>query len=114
MSAVISRVVQALEPSATIAMATKAKELRAEGRTVYDLSLGEPDFTTPEHICQAAVEAMKAGHTHYTQAPGIPELRSAVARHYGATHGIDYQPEQVVVSNGAKHSLHSTASCSEP
>ncbi|MEZ6072506.1 MAG: pyridoxal phosphate-dependent aminotransferase [Pirellulales bacterium] len=103
---VISKVVQALEPSATIAMATKAKELRAAGRTVYDLSLGEPDFATPDHICQAAVEAMRAGHTHYTQAPGIPELRAAVARHYAATHGIEYKPEQVVVSNGAKHSLH--------
>jgi len=102
----ISRIVQALEPSATMAMAAKAKELKAAGNTVYDLSLGEPDFTTPEHICQAAVEAMKAGHTHYTAASGIPELKSAVVKQYQAAHGLEYAPSQVVVSNGAKHALH--------
>ncbi len=109
----ISRIVQALEPSATMAMAAKAKELKAAGRTVYDFSLGEPDFTTPEHICQAAVAAMKAGHTHYTPAPGIPELRSAIAKQFEARHGLGYAPSQVVVSNGAKHSLHNvfTALC---
>ena len=57
----ISRIIQALEPSATQAMAAKAKELKAAGETVYDLSLGEPDFVTPPHICQAALEAMEAG-----------------------------------------------------
>jgi len=102
----ISRIVQALEPSATIAMATKAKELRSTGRTVYDLSLGEPDFTTPQHICQAAVEAMEAGHTHYTPAGGIPELKQAIVNQYRDRHGVEYAPAQVVVSNGAKHSLH--------
>ena len=103
----------ALEPSATLAMAAKAKELKAAGKTVYDFSVGEPDFTTPEHICQAAVAAMKAGHTHYTAASGIPELRAAVAKQYEATHGLKYTPAQVVVSNGAKHSLHNvfTALC---
>jgi aspartate aminotransferase len=102
----ISRIVQALEPSATIAMATKAKELKAQGETVFDLSLGEPDFDTPLHIRQAALEAMEAGHTHYTQAGGIPELKKAVVDTYKAAHGLDYAPTQVVVSNGAKHSLH--------
>jgi aspartate aminotransferase len=102
----ISRIVQALEPSATIAMATKAKELKAQGETVYDLSLGEPDFDTPHHIRQAALEAMEAGHTHYTQAGGIPELKKAIAENYAAAHGLTYAPTQVVVSNGAKHSLH--------
>src|ERR1043165_9606219 len=63
MSATISRLVQALEPSATLAMAAKAKELKTAGKTVFDFSVGEPDFTTPEHICQAAVAAMKARHT---------------------------------------------------
>ena len=67
MAATISRIVQALEPSATMAMAAKAKELKASGRTVYDLSLGEPDFSTPAHICQAALEAMEAGHTHFAR-----------------------------------------------
>ena len=102
----ISRIVQALEPSATIAMATKAKELKAQGETVFDLSLGEPDFDTPLHIRQAALEAMEAGHTHYTQAGGIPELKKAIVETYEAAHGLAYVPTQVVVSNGAKHSLH--------
>jgi aspartate aminotransferase len=102
----ISRIVQALEPSATMAMAAKAKELKATGKTVYDLSLGEPDFDTPAHICEAAIEAMKAGHTHYTAASGIAELKRAVVDQYRATHGIEYAPAQVVVANGAKHALH--------
>jgi aspartate aminotransferase len=106
MPTTISRIVQALEPSATMAMAAKAKGLKAAGKTVYDLSLGEPDFDTPEHICQAAVEAMKAGHTHYTVASGIPELKRAVVEQYAAVHGLEYAPEQVVISNGAKHALH--------
>ncbi len=106
MPATISQIVQALEPSATIAMAQKARELRAAGKTVYDLSLGEPDFDTPKHICDAAAEAMKAGHTHYTVASGIPELKQAVVDQYRAAHGLEYAPTQVVVANGAKHALH--------
>ncbi len=102
----ISRIIQALEPSATLAMAAKAKELKAAGRTVYDLSVGEPDFTTPQHICDAAVAAMKAGHTHYTVASGIVELKKAVVEQYKAAHGLEYAPTQVVVANGAKHALH--------
>src|SRR5262245_61047642 len=102
----ISRIIQALEPSATLAMAAKAKELKAAGRTVYDFSVGEPDFNTPQHICDAAVKAMQAGQTHYTVASGIPELKAAVVKRYRQAHGLEYQPSQVVVSNGAKHSLH--------
>src|SRR5689334_3325254 len=106
----VSRLISALEPSATIAMAGKAKELKAAGKTVYDFSLGEPDFTTPKHICEAAVTAMQAGHTHYTASGGIPELKAAVARQYRQRHGLEYSPAQVVVSNGAKHSLHNACS----
>jgi len=102
----ISRIVQALEPSATMAMAAEARKLKAAGKTVCDFSVGEPDFTTPEHICAAATEAMRAGHTHYTAASGIADLKSAVAEQYKATHGLEYAPTQVTVSNGAKHSLH--------
>jgi aspartate aminotransferase len=102
----ISKTLQALEPSATLAMAAKAKELKAAGRTIYDLSVGEPDFNTPEHICQAAVAAMKAGHTKYTVASGIPELKKAVVEQYKALHGLNYAPTQVVIANGAKHALH--------
>ncbi len=106
MPATISRIIQALEPSATMAMAAKAKELKAAGRTICDLSLGEPDFNTPEHICQAAVDAMQAGHTHYTPASGIPELKQAVVEQYARQHGLEYQPAQATVANGAKHALH--------
>ena len=106
MPTTISRIIQALEPSATMAMAAKARELKAAGRTVYDLSLGEPDFNTPEHICQAAIDAMHAGHTHYTVASGIPELKQAVVEQYAQRHGLEYQPAQVTVANGAKHALH--------
>ena len=106
MAPTISRIVQALEPSATLAMAAKAKQLKTAGKTVFDLSVGEPDFTTPAHICAAAKEAIDQGHTHYTAAAGIPELRAAVARQYEARHGLSYAPDQVVISNGAKHSLH--------
>jgi aspartate aminotransferase len=102
----ISKVVEQLEPSATMAMAAKAKELKAAGKTVYDFSLGEPDFTPPQHISQAALDAMGAGHTHYTAAPGILELRAAIAKQYQERHGLKYTPAQIVVSNGAKHSLH--------
>ena len=106
MSITISRIIQALEPSATLAMAAKAKELKAAGQTIYDLSVGEPDFITPAHICRAAEEAMRAGHTKYTIASGIPELKKAVVEQYRARHGLSYAPGQVVVANGAKHALH--------
>ncbi len=102
----VSRLLQTLEPSATLAMAAKAKELKAKGQKIYDLSLGEPDFATPEHICQAAIEAMRAGHTHYTVASGIPELKQAVVDQYKKRYGLTYSPQQVVISNGAKHALH--------
>ena len=102
----ISKVVQELEPSATLAMSAKAKELAAQGKTVYDLGLGEPDFVTPQHICDAAAAAMKAGRTKYTIASGIPELKKAVVDKYKADYGLQYDPAQVVVANGAKHAIH--------
>lgn len=106
MTVAISKTVQGIEPSATLAMAAKARELKAAGRTIYDFSLGEPDFDTPAHICQAAQEAMRSGKTHYTAASGIPELKSAVVKQYAERHGLEFSPQQVVVSNGAKHALH--------
>ncbi len=96
----------ALEPSATLAMSGKAKEMKAAGLTVYDLSLGEPDFTTPEPICNAAIAAIKSGKTKYTPAAGIMPLRQAVADFFKARYGIEYKATDVVVSNGAKHALH--------
>jgi aspartate aminotransferase len=102
----ISRMAAAVQPSATLAAGARAKKMKAEGIHVYDFSLGEPDFTTPEHICQAAFKAMREGHTHYTAAAGTAELRAAIVRHYQKTYGISYSAEQAIVSNGAKHSIH--------
>ena len=102
----VSKMAAAVQPSATLAAAARAKQLQAEGVKVFDFSLGEPDFPTPEHICAAAVKAMKDGHTHYTPANGIPALRTAVARFYQKTYAMAYKPEQVLISNGAKHSIH--------
>jgi aspartate aminotransferase len=104
----ISKMAAAVQPSATLAAGAKARQLKAEGIHVYDFSLGEPDFNTPEHICQAALKAMKDGHTHYTAASGTAELRAAVARFYHRTYGLSVTAEQVIVSNGAKHSIHNT------
>jgi aspartate aminotransferase len=73
---------------------------------VYDFSLGEPDFNTPKHICEAAEKAALAGQTHYTPTSGTAEVKAAVARWYARFHGLDCGPENVIVSNGAKHSIH--------
>src|SRR5690242_7235483 len=99
----ISKLAASVQPSATLAAAAKARQLKAEGIHVFDFSLGEPDFTTPEHICRAAFKAMQDGHTHYTAASGIPELRAAIARLYQKQYGLRCTADQVIVSNGAKH-----------
>ena len=102
-----SRNIQHLLPSATIAVSTLARKLRAEGRDVINLSAGEPDFPTPEWIADAAVESIRNGHTGYTPAPGLPELRAAIAKHLAGRSeaGWEIDPSQVVVSAGAKQSL---------
>jgi aspartate aminotransferase len=87
-------------------MAARAAAMTAAGTAVIDLSVGEPDFPTPDHICRAAEAAIRAGKTKYTPAAGIPQLRQAVADDYGRRTGLTIKPTQVVVSNGAKHSLH--------
>lgn len=102
----LSAAVQSLKPSATIAAAAKAKALKAQGVNVLDFTLGEPDFNTPEHIQAAAIDAMRKGMTHYTPSSGVPELRKAVCTAYLRDYGLTFQPEQVVVSNGAKHAIH--------
>jgi len=102
----ISQVVQNIKPSATIAAAAKAKELKAQGVDVLEFTLGEPDFTTPAHICQAAKDAMDAGHTHYTPAGGLIDVRQAIADAYERDHGLKYAAKDIIVSNGAKHSIH--------
>ena len=101
-----ARRMASLEPSATLAMAARAAAMAAAGTDVIDLSVGEPDFPTPDHICRAAEAAIRGGKTKYTPAAGIPQLRQAVADDYGRRTGLAIKPTQVVVSNGAKHSLH--------
>ncbi|MBX3400128.1 MAG: pyridoxal phosphate-dependent aminotransferase [Gemmataceae bacterium] len=102
----VSRLADSVKPSATLAAGAKARELKAKGITVYDFSLGEPDFNTPKHICDAATEAMAKGQTHYTPAGGTAELKKAIAKWYGRTYGFECGPDHVLVSNGAKHSIH--------
>lgn len=102
----ISKMAAAVQPSATLAAGAKARQLKAEGKTVYDFSLGEPDFPTPAHICAAAHQAMLQGHTHYTAASGTTELRAAICRYYQKNYALALNAEQVIVSNGAKHSIH--------
>ena len=102
----LARRMASLEPSATLAMAAKASALAASGVNVIDLSVGEPDFPTPAHICAAAEAAIRAGKTKYTPAAGIPDLRKAVAADASRRTGLAVTPAQVVVSNGAKHALH--------
>lgn len=102
----VSRFALSVQPSATLEAGAKARELRAAGINVFDFSLGEPDQATPEHVSQAAADAVKAGHTHYTPASGVMELKQAIARWYDKFHGYKFSPEQVVATNGAKHALH--------
>ena len=83
-------------------MLAKAKALEAQGKDVVHLEIGEPDFDTPSHIVEAAVDALRQGYTHYGPGPGLPELREAVARNVSDTRGIKVAPEQVVVTPGAK------------
>lgn len=94
-----------VQPSATIAMAQKARALKAAGRNILSLSAGEPDFDTPENIKQAAVEALRQGKTKYTPIAGIPELRQAIAAKFKRENGLSYAPEQIIVGVGGKQIL---------
>ena len=91
--------------SETLAMTKKARELREQGKDIISLSIGEPDFNTPAHICEAATEAMKAGYTHYPPVLGMLPFREAICRKLKNENGLDYTPGEIIVSNGAKHSI---------
>ncbi len=95
----------------TIKMAKLGRALRANGANIIDLSLGEPDFVTPEHICRAANEAMLQGYTKYTPVAGIPELREAICHKLKRDNDLDYTMDQVIVSTGAKQSLANAILC---
>ncbi|HEY7763966.1 MAG TPA: pyridoxal phosphate-dependent aminotransferase [Aestuariivirgaceae bacterium] len=104
-SKLLSRRTAAVEEAAIIRMAQRARDLRAQGRDVISLTLGEPDFDTPRHIQAAANEAMRKGYTHYAPVPGIPLLREAIARKLRSENGLDYAAGQIVLSNGAKQAV---------
>jgi len=91
-----------IKPSPTIAVTTKARELKAAGMDVIGLGAGEPDFDTPDNIKEAAIAAIRAGHTKYTAVEGIPELRAAIAAKFKRENGLDYKPSQTFVSPGGK------------
>ena len=94
-----------LSESATIAMARMARELKASGVDIISLSLGEPDFDTPAVLKQAGIDAINANETHYTPVPGTPRIREAISKKFKRDNGLDYAPDQIVVSTGAKQSL---------
>jgi aspartate aminotransferase len=95
-----------LAPSSTLAVQAKAKELRAKGIDVISFGAGEPDFDTPERIKDAAIQAIRRGQTKYTEVAGIPELRAAVCAKLKRDNGLDYEPAEILVSCGAKHTLY--------
>ena len=101
----ISQRIQALSPSATLAMSQKSNELKAQGVDVINLSVGEPDFHTPDHIKEAAKKAIDENFTFYTPVAGYMTLRKAIAAKMKNENGLDFAPEQIVVSGGAKQSL---------
>ncbi len=102
----ISQRAQDVAPSATLAVTSRAQELKAQGVDVVGFGAGEPDFDTPDYIKNAAIEALKSGKTKYTPAAGIADLRKAIAAKLKKENGLDYSHEQIVVNIGGKHSVY--------
>ena len=111
----ISQRAASLSPSLTLAIDSKAKQMKADGQDVVGFGAGEPDFDTPQHIKDAAVKALNEGFTKYTPASGIPELRQAIADKFKRENGLNYKASQVIVSFGGKHSCYNVilATCQE-
>jgi len=111
----ISQRAASLTPSLTLAIDSKAKQMKAEGHDVVGFGVGEPDFDTPKHIKDAAIKALNDGFTKYTPASGIPELRRAIADKHQRENGLTYKPSQIIVSCGGKHSCYNVfmATCQE-
>ncbi len=101
----ISARARALKPSETLALSARARELKARGEAVISFAAGEPDFDTPAHIQEAAIEAIRKGHHRYTAVSGVIELRTAIAKNLERDRGLAYKPSEIVVSNGAKHCI---------
>lgn len=102
----VSKRAESVPPSATIAVTARAQQLKSQGIDVVGFGAGAPDFDTPDYIKQAAVKALEEGKTKYTPSPGIPELRSSIARKLQEQNGLDYKPEQVIVTIGGKHAVY--------
>lgn len=109
MSIQVSKRAQSIKPSPTLAVTARAKELKTAGKDIIGLGAGEPDFDTPEPIKKAAIEAIKKGFTKYTAAEGTPELKQAIIAKFHRDNALDYKPDQILVSCGAKHSLYNLA-----
>ncbi len=105
MSKSLSQRVQNIKPSATLAITAQAKALKAAGEDIIGLGAGEPDFDTPDHIKQAAIEAINAGQTKYTAVDGTPELKNAVINKFKRDNQLNYESNQILVSCGGKHSF---------
>lgn len=101
----LTRRVNAIQPSPTLAVTARARELREQGKDVIGLGAGEPDFDTPDHIKDAAIDAIRSGQTKYTAVDGTPELKKAVVEKFRRDNELEYTPDQILVSTGAKHSL---------
>ena len=101
----ISKKASVVSPSLTLAITAKAKALKAAGEPVISFGVGEPDFNTPQRVVNAGIEALKKGRTKYTPSSGLPELKKAICKKLLKENGLSYRPEQIVVSNGAKHSV---------
>jgi aspartate aminotransferase len=109
MSIKLSQRVQAVKPSPTLAITQRAAELRAAGKDIIGLGAGEPDFDTPEHIKAAAIQAIHDGKTKYTAVDGTPSLKQAIIAKFKRDNGLDYTPEQILVSCGGKQSFFNLA-----
>src|ERR1700723_1859134 len=103
--AFIADVLSRVKPSATIAVTQKARDLKAQGRDIISLSVGEPDFDTPDNIKRAAIAAIERGETKYTPVLGIQPLREAIAAKFKRENGLDYKASQTIVGTGGKHIL---------
>lgn len=105
MNANLSLKNEAISPSVTLAITAKAKKMKADGEDIISFGAGEPDFKTPENIRKAAIAAIEDGRTGYTAAAGLPELKKAICNKFKEDNDLEYKPENIVVSSGAKHSL---------
>ncbi len=102
---VLAKRIRSIAPSLTLAISAKAKTMKASGEDVISFGAGEPDFNTPDYIIEAAEEALEKGYTKYTPSSGLPDLKHAIVAKFDRDNGLNYDPSQIIVSNGAKHSI---------